>query len=339
MKSRYLLIATILLAMVSCAKEKTAGKNDDAKRYFDAWISQNYPNAVRTDLGAYILSEVKGSGQAIADSAYIRLNYTTYSLDGNLKGTTYERVARKNGSYERSTYYGPLVVFRGEDLDGLPSGLEEAVSSMNVGGRKTVVIPGWLSTTDRYDSAEEYVKNCSGSDTIYDIEMVDSFNDVTAWERDSLLRFMAANYPGAVEDTLYEGFFYVKESGTSTIEFSDDTTCYINYTGRLLSGSVFDTTIADTAKVWGLYSSSTTYSQKKVSWYSAEASEDFTAITLGDDDSKVISGFAYAMSQMHPYEIGKCFFVSSYGYAASGSGTSIPSYAPLCFEIAFTDAP
>lgn len=342
MKSRYIIIAAVLFALVSCAKEKSAGLNDDTKRYFDAWISQNHPTATKTPLGAYILSETPGTGTFISDSAFVRVNYTTYTLKGALSATTLEKKARQAGSYDKSSYYGPVVAWRGEEQDNLAAGVEEALSTMKVGGRKTVVIPGWLSESERYDSEEKYLKNCSGTDYIYELELVDVFNDVDRWERDSLLKFMAANYPAAEEDTTLTGFFYVKTKAGEDKEFASDTTIYLNYTGRLLNGKAFDTTIKDTAKVWGLYSASKEYAQTKVNWYSA--SEDYNYITLGDDSSgsetgNTITGFAYALDKMHPGEAGKCFFISKYGYSSSGSGSTIPAYSPLCFELEITEAP
>jgi len=336
MKFRYLIATAALLFLASCAKESSIGTNDDAKRYFDAWISQNHPAATRTPLGSYIISRTEGTGVPAGDSMYVRLNYSYYTLDGDLASTTDEMVARQCKTYSAANYYGPALSYRGENLEAMGAGLEEAISGMKVGGKMRIVIPGWLSQAARYDSEAEYLANCSGTDYIYDIELVDLFNDEEKWERDSLLRFMAANYPEAKEDGTYDGFFYVKEKGDDDASvFPSDTTFYINYTGRLLNGQVFDTTIADTAKVWNLYSSSTTYQQKSVTWYSDD--EDFTHIKLADNE--IINGFAYALSQMHPGEKGTCFFVSKYGYSFSGSGKSIPACSPLSFTIETTVAP
>lgn len=338
MKLRYLIIAASLLALVSCAKEKTSGKNDDAKRYFDAWISQNHPTATKTPLGAYIVSETPGTGSLPGDSIYVRMNYSCYLLDGTLKSTTNEKLARRSGIYNKTDYYGPIVVYRGENQESLGAGTEEALSTMRIGGRKTVVIPGWLSEAKRYDKPEDYVENCSGTDYLYEFEVLECFNDADRWERDSLIRFIGANYPAAQEDETLPGFFYLKTRDGADKEFGKDTTIYVNYTGRILDMKVFDTTIADTAKVWGLYSSSKTYQQVKIKWFNKD-NEDYTAITMGDSESSTIQGFAYGLSQMHPGEAGICFFISKYGYKSSGSGTTILGYSPLCFELETTEAP
>ena len=211
MKLRYLIAAAALLSLASCARDGSSALNEDAKIYFDAWISQNHPTAQRTALGSYIISQTEGAGVPAGDSLFARIDYSYYKLNGDLAGTTSERVARQCNTYSSSTYYGPYLAYRGTKLESMGAGLEEAVSLMKVGGKIKIVVPGWLSQAKRYSSEDGYLKNCSGTDYIYELELVDVFNDVERWERDSLLRYMAANHPTAVEDPEYEGFFYIKE--------------------------------------------------------------------------------------------------------------------------------
>lgn len=325
-----------ILALASCARQNTAGLNDDASLFFESWISQNYPAATRTPLGSYIISETKGTGEAVGSNLFVRLRYSSYNLGGDLIASTSEAVARQNGNYVKTNYYGPIIGYRGEEFDGMSAGLEEIVSGMNKGGKIKVAIPGWLSESVRYSDPDDYIKKCSGTDTIYDLELVDTFQDIEQWEKDSLARFIQANYPAAVEDEI-GGFYYVSlDPGDQSGKFSSDTTIYINYIGRRLDGTVFDTSVSDTAKVWKLSSGS--YSPRQINWFDEDSDEDYTSITMGEsgDATDVIQGFAYALSKMHPFEKGICFFYSAYGYSYSGSGSAIPSYSPLSFEIEMT---
>jgi len=332
MKSGYILpiFAAMLLAS-SCAKEASEGLNDAAKRYFDAWIEYNHPDAQKTELGAYILEDIPGSGESPEDSAYVRVNYSYYDLNNNLIGTSTEGVARQNGIYNKRNYYGPAFFYRGEKLDNLTAGLEEAISTMRLGGKRKVVIPGWLGQSGkRYSSAEKYVEKCSGTDYIYELELLDAIDDVERWEKDSLARFMAANYPDAEESTDMPGFYYLKlRSGYEDYEITADSTIYINYTGRMLDGKVFDSNVADTAKVWGFYSASNTYEPTKVNW----DDDDYSNITITTSETSVITGFSYGLSKMHSKEKAMFFFYSGYGYSFNGSGYTIPPYSPLIFEI------
>ena len=63
------------------------------------------------------------------------------------------------------------------------------------------------------------------------------------------------------------------------------------------------------------------------------------------DGSSVISGFAMALWNLNDLgdggkmDKGIGIFYSPLGYATSGSGSSIPAYAPLVFEIEIVPAP
>ena len=116
---------------------------------------------------------------------------------------------------------------------------------------------------------------------------------------------------------------------------SADTTIYINYTGRLLNGRVFDTTVADTAKMYGIYSSSKTYSPISVQYNH----DDYTGITITSNKTSVIDGFSYMLWRMGPFEEGTGIFLSKLGYASSGSGSAIPAYSPLRFDIEVVEKP
>lgn len=335
MKFKYLLTAALALSLLSCAQSSKEGKNDAAKAYFDAWVSQNYPNAVKTPLGVYILSDTPGAGALPGNAPFVRLNYSYYTLSGDLVSTTREEVARQNDLYSKTAYYGPGFGFRGDDLSLMSAGLEETVAGMRVGGRRIVAVPGWLDESERYDTEEEYLEHCSGTDYIYDIELVEAIDDVEVWEQDSLARYMARNYPEAREDSLLTGFYYICLDEGNGKPIANDSTVYVNYTGRRLDGVTFDTTVADTAKVWGLSKSS--FSPAQINWFASGG--DYTSITMGSDKNDALAGFAYALSKMHQMEKGICFFCSTHGYSSTGSGTKIPAYCPLIFELEMTEEP
>jgi len=338
MKKTCLYPALAALILCGCAKTPATGLNDANKRYFDAWIRVNHPDAKANSLGVYILEEQEGTGALAGDadtSPYIRLDYVSRSLAGVVDDTNIASVARQTGDYEEGNYYGPQVWKRSDNA--LPAGVDDVISTMRVGGRTKFVVPGWLMTTDRYDTAADYLANVSGTPMIYEFTLRDLITDVKKWETDSVGRYVARQFPGkSVSDSLKYGFYYFRTGEpSSTVTFPEDTTIYINYTGRLLDGTVFDTTVKDTAKFYGIYSADRTYGPSSVKWYSAD--EDYTKIQLGS--SEVINGFAYALFQMHPHEKGSAVFYSGVGYGTSGSGESIPGYAPLRFDIEIVDKP
>jgi FKBP-type peptidyl-prolyl cis-trans isomerase len=60
---------------------------------------------------------------------------------------------------------------------------------------------------------------------------------------------------------------------------------------------------------------------------------------MGTDKSTVIAGFAKTLWEMKAMEKGVGVFYSNLGYSYSGSGSSIPGYSPLIFEIEIVAKP
>jgi len=329
MKKIYIIAFISILLLCSCARSVQSGVNDASKRYFDAWLQKNYPNLVGQQHfpGFYVIEETEGTGASLLLYElipYVRADYRIIDLDGNISYSSYEQDAYKLRTHTDVAYYGPTIFDRTDDA--LFAGIEYSIREMKVGGKRTIIVPGWLATNDRYETEDEYIKNVSGSDAIYTIDIKDGITDITQWEQDSVSRYVSSKYPYSVSDTA--GFHKVtlKEP---VMKFENDTTIYINYIGRRLDGKVFDTNIADTAKFYGLWSSSGTYEPTLINW----KKEDYTEITMTSSESSVITGFALLLSKMGDKEKAKGIFTSAYGYSYSGSGDYIPAYCPLEFEV------
>lgn len=321
-----------------CAKEGKTATNEDAKRFMDAWVSVHHPEAQPTGLGVYVIDDQPGDGSALGDEEYVFIERTVTDLDGTVTATTSEAMAVQVGSYDAANYYGPIVIRRNKAYT--ETGYLEILRGMRVGGKRTAVIPGWLNVTADYATAGEYVDNESGDNVICTLRLVDKYDDIYAWEIDTLERFVARWMEG-VDSTAFGYYYKVLKPSPATTDIPNDSTFYINYTGRLLNGKVFDTTVADTAKRYGIYSSTKSYKPVRIT-----KNEDFTAITMESastattgSGSTLVNGFSYTLSKMRRFEKGICAFSSldAYGYAGSGSG--IPPHAPVCFEIELVDTP
>ena len=343
------IILTILAAFVccGCAHSVKSGASDAAKRYIEAWVhvqKQLHPEYEwkQTSLGSWILEDVPGKGTPVGefeDSLYFRLNYTVYDLEGNISATTSKIISQQLGEYDETYYYGPVIWY----ANGIYAGLEETMKDMSDGSRRRMLIPSWLMTYDRYDTAQEYMDNADEKTaSIYDIELVEHFSYIQQWSADSVGRYLVANYPAkfgtnaaraTADSSGAFGFWYIQEKAPADTVTLKDTTVYINYIGRLLDGTVFDTTIRDTAIFHGL-SRDKTYEPMSVTF-----GDSWSDITLGAEGSSVIPGFARTLIKMKKYEKGTGIFISSLGYGYKGSGYSIPGYAPLRFDIELVDNP
>ena len=332
-----LLAAACLVS--ACAVEQTESSNEDDKAYLEAWLHVHYPDIAATGSGIYILDEdINEDTEALGTSGYAFVTYTTSGLDGNITDTSDSLVAKQLGSsyYDKSYYYGPRVWTLGADR--IYKGVTDMLADMTIGSDRTALIPGWLLTLRSFGTLDEYIETITGnSPVIYTVHVHGKTDDIIQWQLDSLDRFSDL-YLDGMDSTSY-GFYYKQlKKPLDDTDLHKDTTIYINYTGRLLNGQVFDTTIKDTAKVHNIYSPSRVYEPISI-LMNAEMSEITMSSSSESSGSTPITGFCQTLWQMGPMEKGAGIFYSGLGYGASGSGSSIPEYAPLIFEIELVEQP
>jgi len=326
----------VVAISVSCSKdEEEEVDNSIAKTYLDAWLSINHPGVSSTGRGIYVIEDTPGTGDVVTSDIlqdhYVSVRFTAYDLDGTITSTTEEDVAKMIGEYTNSTYYGPIIWYTDPTI--VPAGILDLLSGMKVGGTRKAIIPGWLTKAKDYSSAEKYFKYCQGSNAIYDVTLCGISDNIVDWEISQIEKYKVDNMAD-VDSAIYGVYTHTIIDPISDISFQKDTTIYVNYIGRLLNGNVFDTTIADTAKVYGIYSESSSYSPVKITM-----AEKYENVTMGSDQSTVVTGFAYGLWSLHPYEKLRCAFISNYGYSSTGSSPSIPAYAPLVFDLEVVDEP
>ena len=350
---RLSILAAAVMSLISCAKSVVEGQGEAKKRAFDAWLSVNAPEAERAGRGIYVLPEytTEGTGETVEADGFAIIQYVTRSLDGTISDFTDKRYAEQLGIYDHASYYGAVV--QTTTAETIRAGVADAIIGMKVGEKKKFIVPSWLMSYSNFDTEQEYLdSDTEFSSAIYEIEIVDFTKNINDWQFDRMVECINQPdfYDGAfgtieVKDSTSFGLYFAPiVEVESNEEFPDDTTIYINYTGKLLDlpkyygdGLVFDTTIENLAKDHYIYSDSKTYGPVAVKWGSTHSE-----ITLSG--STVVSGFSQTIWNM----INKSsdtkatkavgVFYSELGYGYTGSG-SIPSYAPLVFEIEIVEKP
>ena len=325
-------VAAALLA-ASCNKNVGEGTNVALKRQFDAWRDIHYPAAQEKD-GIYIIEDTPGTGLAWNDDLPVTfMTYTLRSLDGTVSTNTDEAWDKQLGLWDQTNYYGPQIVLTGEGASY--AGMDAILDGMRQGGSRTAIIPSWMMTRDRHDSVDEYMKTATDIPSmIYSITFMDQTDNLQEYEFRTMEEYAVRNWN--VTDTLSTGAVFFKSFthfDNDPVKIPNDTTVYINYTGRRLSdGQVFDTTIADTAKVHHIYNASKTYAPVPVSW--AEKPDEIKL-----NGNTVVDGFAHGLHAMHAGEKASFCFGYNLGYGSSGSGSMIPAYAALQFDIELVPEP
>ena len=322
----YILLLGALLA-TACAKEAEEDTTAAAERRVTSWISVHHPDAQRTEDDIWIIDETPGDGEEwdLEGKGIAYVTVTTRDLEGSVSATNDEAVARQIGSWSRTGYYGPSIWFASSG--SLADGYLAALDGMRIGGSRQVLLPSWTISGSAHILMDLCLKYQSDNVADYQIDRLKEFS---------------ARYMAGVDSTFYNaedgdrfGFYFHSLSMVKDTEaMPSDTTVYINYTGRRLDGVVFDTTVADTAKFYGIYDSSKTYAPIPVYW-----GDTYDDIKITSSKSDAVDGFQMTLWHMHPGEKAIGAFFSDLGYGSSGSGSSIPSYAPLSFTIEMVEEP
>ena len=332
------LVIPLLGILVSgCVTTATLSNGDLAKEYLDLWMARNYPAVTAEASGIYILSDMSsGAAKWSSSNTWILAEITIKSLDGTVISTDNREWAQQLGTYTVSGYYGGKFSAVGEGSSY--AGLDAMLEGMEVGATRTAVIPAWLLTTSRYGSEKEYLDNCTASKSlIYTLRLVDQVTDPTEWEKQQVAAYVSANFPGATatvmpgSETADGTFWFISDvSGFSEDDkrSESDMDLSLNYTGRRLDGTVFDTSVKNTAIDNGIYKSSSSYEPMSIVY-----SSTWSDITINNSTSYV-DGFKAGVSLM--WWCGQkatVIFTSSHGYSSTGSGDAIPAYCPLVFDL------
>lgn len=334
-------ILASIFCLAGCAKQSSVHQGELARNAFEAWAQVNKESGwQQTELGSWVIEMDKGTGASVKtkdEIPYVRLHFTISDLKGNISSTSREEVAKQLGTYDKRTYFGPAMTYRG--TESIYAGVEEVLDQMNVGGHCKVAIPGWLLTGSRYKNKQGYINAMTEAKDalVYDFTIVETVADENVWELDQIKAAMGGEAIFAKADSLAEGVYYIQDSPSDKPDttFTTGNKVYFNYNCRRIDGVGIDTNNADLAKDFGCYKAGNKYEPVLINW----AEETATDITMGSSSSKVVAGFALGIHHMRPHEKGRVYMTSGYAYETSGSGNYIPGYCPIYFELEFTDEP
>ena len=336
--NKYVLsLGVVLLLAAGCAKENTPSTGATAKDYLEKWVQEFHPELQPNADGLYMMDDTPGTGVLWDESHGYTLGYVTIrTLGGTISATDEEKLAQQLGTWVEGNYYGPRIFATGEGISY--AGVDKLLTGMRMGGTRTAIVPAWMITQSRYGTQQEYIDAATSSTSlIYTITPESQFDDLDRWEKDSLLTYARRHYGADIQSQIIPG----KEAADSTLYFVSDSTAFsgrepfardttlrINYTGRLLNGQVFDTSVAEVAVAARIYNESKTYQPLSVTYAS-----NYDSIKTSDG-SDLIDGFQIGLYRMRwTGQKAVVLFTSSLGYTSTGSGDVIPPYSPLLFEL------
>ncbi len=218
----YALLGVILI-FNSCKKEYESIEDiDDAK--IQAYIKSNNLPAVKDPSGFYYQVLDPGTGGAMLNKDSVFYNVTVKSLSGNV-------------------YFSPTVFSNTGNYLGYvtPDAYREALYAINRGGKVRVIVPSYMA----------YGKNGSGpvpSNEVI-VSEITTYLETKQWQIDDRLinEFITAKNLTMTKDPS-RVYYNISQVGTGT-QVSKFSTVTVKYTGRFLTGTIFDQTTGDATLV------------------------------------------------------------------------------------------
>ena len=175
------------------------------------------------------------------------------------------------------------------------------------------LLPLFTSCSEEASEEEEFA-NWKERNDLYLTALAEDSMQQAGWQRFKKYS-LDQNEEGAVSD-----YVYVKEiekgEGTESPLFTDSVR--VVYQGRLIPSKSYSKGYVFDGTVYGTYSSKTAYtSRQKV--------------------SNLISGYTTALMHMHKGDYWRIYIPYELGYGESGSGTKVPGYSVLIFDLTLLD--
>ncbi|WP_182923401.1 FKBP-type peptidyl-prolyl cis-trans isomerase [Pedobacter planticolens] len=217
----------ILVLLNSCKKEyETIESIDDAK--IQTYIKQNNLTMTKDPSGFYYQVVDQGTGD-------IMLNKDSVLYDFNIKSLTGVSYQAKNTNSNFGNYLGYIT----------PTPYRIALTNLKRGGSVKVIFPSYLA----------FGKNGSGNIPSNEvlISEISTYPQKTQWQLDDarIVAFLAAKGITATKDPS-RVYYQVLTQGTGTDVIDQNSTLVVKYTGRLLDGTVFDSSTAFTTTLTGV---------------------------------------------------------------------------------------
>lgn len=297
-----------LIAFIGCEEEvNTDALIADEKRYFDLYMSSNYPEVEPTESGLYYIEYKEGTGISPDTGDYILINYLAYTVPDEKVVDTYdEQWARDYNLYNSNVLYGPYKYKHGSEIEGM----KEGISMMKEGGVSRLIFKSDLGY-----GAESLGEIGKFESLMYDIELIEVIKDPVAREKELIDEFLADNltaYPIKDPETGIK-LYYIPGVAGDSIQITDESIVEVFYTGQLLDGRVFDTNAGSTSGM---------------------------KVTVGAGD--VIKGWDLGLKYFRFGGTGKLLIPHELAYGEEGSivnntnKTAIPPFEALLFDIEVT---
>ena len=292
------------------AEAKAARLKGEESGKLQKFITSKGITVAPSATGVYYLEEKPGSGAVVKKGDFMSIDFTVLTIDEKKVFSTLDRKQ-------------PISFEYGQPFD--TKGLDEGIGQMKKGTKARIIVPSSMGF------GEKGRKDMTGNEiiapftpVIYDVEILtiqskaEHEKDLAAKEAKTKAEAKAAESkePGLILNYMKEknvsakptasGLYYIEKVKGKGARASAGKKVSVHYTGHLLDGTVFDSSLE------------------------RKPAKPFE-FTLGT--GQVIQGWDEGIALMN--EGGKATLIvpSKLGYGANGSGGTIKPFSPLVFEV------
>jgi FKBP-type peptidyl-prolyl cis-trans isomerase len=221
--------AFMLMAMVvtlsSCEKEYETAENIDGAK-IEEYLKKNNINAVKDPEGTGYYYQVlnAGTGNVYTNTDSVRYNYSLKSL---LTGQVY---FASPDFLNLGTFVGYTSQILGINVKGIPAVLNQ----IKAGGSFRVILPSSLGYGKNGNSTLNVPPN-----EILDFTVTTYAESQSALDEKQILKFVANQKLTPLKDPETGIYYILTQEGTGTVPITNTATITVNYTGRYLDGTVF----------------------------------------------------------------------------------------------------
>lgn len=215
----------LMITLSSCEKKYETAENIDGAR-IEAYLKKNNINATKDPEGTGFYYQVlsPGTGELYKNTDSVRYNVSLKSL---LTGQVYYS---SPDFLNLGTYVGYTSQFQGINISGIPATLKKIAP----GGGFRIILPSGLGFGKNGNESLGIPSN-----EILDVTVTTYAESQAELDEAQIAKFIAKNSLTPLKDQETGVYYIVSEQGTGTEPITNTSTLTINYTGRYLDGTVF----------------------------------------------------------------------------------------------------
>ena len=306
--------------MLADQQRKTATIRAREKIVMDKYLVDNKITSARvTSSGLHYIIHEEGKGVLPKTGETVKVHYTGKLTNGKVFDTSVEEQAKIHGKYSPGRQYKPFEFPLGKGR--VIKGWDEGLALLKVGSKATLLVPSYLG----------YGARGAGGDIppnavlIFDVELVGikKANDAKkqkAKEQAVMQKYLIDNKLTNAKATASGLRYVINKAGKGT-QAAAGKMVKVHYTGKLLNGKVFDTSVEVVAKKSGKYT----------------PGREYNPIEFLLGKGRVIRGWDEGIALLKAGDKATFIIPSALAYGPRGAGADIPPNSVLVFDVELID--